>query len=64
METFEGNLYQLLLLQAQDSPKIKSWFQKKEYLSPETVNELITMLSQSILQQILTEVFSMVFTDC
>ena len=51
-ETFEGNLYQLLLLQAQDSPKMKFWFRKKEYLSPEIVNELITMLGQSVLSEI------------
>lgn len=48
-ESFEGNLYELLLLQAQDYPKMKSWLQKKEYLSPDIVNELITMLGQIIL---------------
>ena len=55
-ESFEGNLYQLLLLQAQDYPRMKSWLRKKEYLSPEIVNELITMLGQTVLRQILAEI--------
>ena len=55
-ESFEGNLYQLLLLQAQDSPRMKLWLRKKEYLSPEIVNELITMLGHTVLRQILTEI--------
>ena len=32
-ESFEGNLYQLLLLQAAECPKMKTWLQKREYIS-------------------------------
>ena len=57
-ESFEGNLYQLLLLQAQDHPQMKTWLHKKEYISPEIVNELITMVGQTVLRQVL------VFSNC
>lgn len=55
-KSFEGNLYQLLLLQAQDYPQMKTWLHKKEYISPEIVNELITMMGQTVLRQILAEI--------
>lgn len=48
-ESFEGNLYQLLLLQAQDCPDMTMWLRNKEYISPEIVNELIKMMGQSVL---------------
>ena len=30
---FEGNLYQLLLLQAKDSIQLASWIKKRDYIS-------------------------------
>ena len=42
-ESFEGNLYQLLLMQAQDHPQMKSWLYRKEYISPVIVNDLCTI---------------------
>ena len=57
-ENFEGNLYQLLLLQAQDSPQMKTWLRRKEYISPEIVNELIMIMGQTVLRQILAEIKS------
>jgi hypothetical protein len=45
-ESFEGNLYQLLLLQAQDCLEMKNWLSKREYISPEIVNELINIMDQ------------------
>ena len=57
-ESFEGNLYQLLLLQAQDCPQMKDWLCKKQYISPEIINELITMMGQTVLRQILEEIKS------
>ena len=38
---FEGNLYQLLLLQAKDSIQLASWIKKRDYISPAIVNEII-----------------------
>ena len=57
-ETFEGNLYQLLLLEAQECPQMKTWLHRKEYISPEIVNELIMMMGQAVLRQILAEIKS------
>ena len=56
--SFEGNLYQLLLLQAQENPQMKNWLLKKEYISPEIVNELISIMGQTVLRQILSEIRS------
>lgn len=55
-QSFEGNLYQLLLLQAQYSPKMNSWLQRREYISPEIVNEIIMIMDQSLLRQLLSEI--------
>ena len=41
-EVFQGNLYQLLLLQAEECPNMISWLQKREYISPAIVDELWT----------------------
>ena len=38
-ESFQGNLYQLLLLQAAECPEMKTWLQKRDYISPEIVND-------------------------
>lgn len=55
-DSLEGNLYQLLLLQAQEEPAMKLWLRKKEYISPDIVNELIMMMGQAVLRQILKDV--------
>ena len=49
VQSMEGNMYQLLLLQAQECPDMHTWLCKKEYKSPEIVNELITIMSQILL---------------
>ena len=56
LESFEGDLYQLLLVQ--DCPQMKTWLHKKEYISPEIANELIMIMGQAILRQILAEIKS------
>ena len=55
-ESFEGNLYQLLLLQAQDCSGMKSWLHQREYISPEIVNELIKIMGQNVLRQLLASI--------
>ena len=35
---------------------MKTWFQKKEYLSPEIINEIIMLTSQTVLRQTLSEI--------
>ena len=57
-ESFEGNLYQLLLLEARDCFDMGTWLHRIEYISPDTVNELITTMGQSVLRQLLVEIRS------
>lgn len=56
--SFEGNLYQLLLLHATYCPKMTAWLTKREYISPDIVNELIRMMGQSLLRTLLGEIRS------
>lgn len=45
----EGNLYQLLLLQAKSCPSLSTWISKRDYLSPAIVNEVISILGNEVL---------------
>ena len=54
--SFQGNLYQLPLLHANESPDMKIWLQKSEYISPEIINEIVTGMGQYILRQLLHEI--------
>ncbi len=56
VDSCDGNLYQLLLLQAEDCSDMKAWLQKREYISPQIINELITTMGQSVLRQLLGEI--------
>ena len=53
---FEGNLYQLLLLQAKDSVQLVSWIKKRDYISPVIINEIINISGNAILRQLLQEI--------
>ena len=55
-DCFEGNLYQLLLLQALNFPQMEMWLRQREYISPEIINEVIMMMGQAVLREILTEI--------
>ena len=55
---FEGNLYQLLLLQAKDCVLLGSWLKKREYISPEIINEIITICGKTILRQLLQDIYT------
>ena len=55
-DTLDGNLCQLLLLMAKDNKPMRDWLGKKEYISPEIVNELITIMGQTVLRNILAKV--------
>ena len=46
----QGNLKLLLIMMAADSnPCVKDWIRENKYMSPEVVNEQITMMGQSVL---------------
>ncbi len=40
--SLDSNSYKLLLLRAEDCPEMKTWIYRKEYTSPEIVNEIIS----------------------
>ena len=54
----DGNLYQLLALQAADDPFLGIWLKKDEYLSPQIINELITLSGNAVLREILAKIHS------
>ena len=47
-ESFEGNLYQLLLLEASGDRKMKAWLEKREYISPDIINDMIMLMGTAI----------------
>ena len=57
-ESFEGNLYQLLLLEARDNTDMGAWLRQKEYISPDIINEIIATMGQTVLRQLLVEIRS------
>ena len=52
----EGNLHKLMLLRAEDDPKLREWLKKSEYTSPATKNELITLMGQQVLRKLLAQI--------
>ena len=44
----EGNLRQLLTTWSRDNAVIKSWIEERKYMSHDIVNELITLMGQSV----------------
>ena len=46
----EGNLIQLLCLRSDDSPQLAKWLKNQQYLSPEIINELITLMGNDLLR--------------
>ena len=52
----EGNLIQLLYLRSDDCPKLSKWLRNQQYLSPEIINELITIMGNDLLRQLLSSI--------
>lgn len=50
----EGNLNQLLKLQGTDCPRLLQWISDGYYLSHDIVNEMITLMGNTLLRQLLT----------
>ena len=53
---FEGNLYQLLVLQAKDCLPLGSWLKKRDYISPKIINEIIAICGNTVLRQLLRDI--------
>lgn len=54
--SFEGNLLQLLLLRSSDCPTLGAWIKKRDYLSPEIINEVISICGQTVLRNLLQNI--------
>lgn len=51
----EGNFHQLLVAWSNDcTADLHAWMESKKYMSPVIINELITMMGQSVLRKILS----------
>ena len=57
-ETFDGNLYQLLLKDAKDFPPLAPWLKKREYISPVIISEIITICGNTVLRQLLQDIYA------
>ena len=55
-EEVEGNLNQLLIVWAKTSRVLSEWLQNKKYMSPQIINELISIMGQSLLRMILKNI--------
>ena len=55
-EEMNGNLMQLLLLQANGNCALQSFISDKHYLSNEIINEMIKLMGRTVLQQLLLEI--------
>lgn len=58
VDSLDGNLYKLLLLRAEDCPELKPWVCRKEYTSPEIVNEILALMGNAVLRNILLDIKS------
>ena len=52
-KSLNGNLYKLLLLRTEDCPQLKSWVLQKDYTSPDIVNEIISIMGNTVIREIL-----------
>ena len=52
----EGNLMQLLYLQSSECPQLGRWLKNQQYLSPEIINEFITLMGNDLLRQLLSSI--------
>ena len=50
----EGNLLQLLHLRSNDSSQLAKWLKNQHYLSPEIMNELISLMGKDLLRYLLS----------
>jgi hypothetical protein len=57
----EGNLQQLLTLRTEDVPDLSRWLADGNYLSHDTVNELITLMGNQLLRTLLEDIREAVF---
>ena len=52
----EGNLVQLMNLWSEDVPGLKRWLDKHQYMSHQVVNEMITLMGNTVLHKLLSNI--------
>ena len=52
----EGNLVQLMNLWSEDVPGLKRWLEKHQYMSHQVVNEMITLMGNTVLHKLLSNI--------
>ena len=52
----EGNLVQLIDLRSEDVPALKRWLEKHQYMSHQVVNEMITLMGNTVLHKLLSNI--------
>ena len=52
----DGNLVQLMLLRSEDVPGLKKWLEKHQYMSHQIVNEMITLMGNTVLRKLLSNI--------
>ena len=52
----DGNLLQLMELRSEDSPGLRRWLDSNHYLSPQIVNEMITLMGNTLLRKLLVRI--------
>jgi len=55
-ELFQGNLCQLLLLQAEGNVQMKQWLNNKECTSPQIITDIIQLMGLAVVQKILADI--------
>ncbi len=58
LASLDSNLYKFLLLRAEDCPEMKTWIYRKEYTSPEIVNEILALMGNTVLRSIVSDIQS------
>ena len=52
----EGNLVQLMNLRREDVPGLKRWLEKHQYMFHQVVNEMITLMGNTVLHKLLSNI--------
>ena len=55
-QEIEGNLLQLLSLRSSDCSQLNAWIKERKYLSPQIVNEQISLMGLNVLRRLLAEI--------
>ena len=55
-EDIEGNLVQLLSLRSHDCNQLNTWIKESKYLSPQVVNEQISLMGLSVLRRLFCDI--------